>query len=338
LLALIAGVRSPLLLSLSLLVACAVGGCGKSLTSNLSGTGGAPAAPGGAGGDGIPGTGGLGGNVVSPACEAILTEFQTAFTAAETCQVGAPGQCQRGNAGPLASCTCDYYVNDSTAIDMLETAWEAAGCDTGTPPCVLFCPTFLNNTCISTDGGTLGVCSESPGTGGSPVFGTGSAGTNGAGGTGGSSGGAGGAPGDGGVVEPGPPAAFLYPSPYSGSDYMLALSNVPISCGEGSSFPPCSPGGLTYAIWIQIPPEDLTPGVYALIGGVTSSSFAEQGPNPSGSCWGGSGGFGDGSLDVLSVSSTEFVFQLEGTLEIDSNINGITITAPRCGGTVDAGR
>ena len=121
-----------------------------------------------------PGTGGfsgLGGSKVSAgarpaACNALIAEYQSALTAAETCQVGASGQCQQIATGALSGCSCQTYVTDSSALSVIEEDWQAAGCAETTTACVSGCPAALNTTCVPTDGGSVGFCSYVPGTGG----------------------------------------------------------------------------------------------------------------------------------------------------------------------------
>ena len=86
------GMRSSLMLSI--LVAAALGACGQSLTTDKTGTGGSGTATGGATGGSGPGAGGSGGSVVA-VCNTLTAEYQSALTAAESCQVGASGQCQQ---------------------------------------------------------------------------------------------------------------------------------------------------------------------------------------------------------------------------------------------------
>jgi hypothetical protein len=189
---LIAGMRFPLLSSI--LLAATVGGCNQALTGNMTGTGGSGTGGFGTGGfgtGGIVGTGGLGGDIGTgglggSVCNTLLAEYQSALSAAETCEVGASGQCQQLVTNSLSACTCQSYVTDSSALNTIQGAWQAAGCDTGpVPPCNFLCPAALNTTCVSVDGGSLGYCSYAPGTGG--VSGAGgdgaTGGTTGAGGS-----------------------------------------------------------------------------------------------------------------------------------------------------------
>ncbi|HSY40831.1 MAG TPA: hypothetical protein VLA79_14935 [Polyangia bacterium] len=178
--------RSLLLLSTLLAAATA---CTQSLTHDMTGTGGA-ATGGGAGGTGA---GGSGGSNVSQLCDTLVAEYHSAISAAETCQVGASGQCQQLVTGSLTGCSCSTYVTDSSALSTIEEAWQAAGCVVPEPPCKIFCPAALNTTCVPTDGGSVGVCSYAPGTGGT-------SGSGGSGATGGTTG-SGGSTEDGGLSD-----------------------------------------------------------------------------------------------------------------------------------------
>ena len=92
---------------------------------------------------------------------------------------------------------------------------------------------------------------------------------------------------------------------------------------------------MAYTVWIQIPPADLVPGVYPL-SSLVSAYYSETGPNidlPT-DCWGGVGPFNDGSLEIIEASSTELVFQLQGTDSVEFDVNGTMFTAQRCAGAV----
>jgi hypothetical protein len=153
------GMRSPLLLLI--LLAAVMGACNQSLTPKLTGAGGTGTATGGAN----PGTGGYGGNVAS-VCNTLTAEYQSALTAAGSCQVGASGQCQQIVGETLYYCSNPTYVTDSSALNMIQMIWQAAGCEPGPPPPCALGAAALNNTCVSTDGGGAGFCSYVPGTGG----------------------------------------------------------------------------------------------------------------------------------------------------------------------------
>src|SRR3954470_7566406 len=113
------GMRSFFLLSILLVAAAA---CDKSLTPDMTGTGGSRTGAGGEGGTG-PGAGGSGGDVAS-ICDALVAEYRSAITEAETCQVGASGQCQQLAAASLNGCSCATYVTDSSALSTIENYWQ----------------------------------------------------------------------------------------------------------------------------------------------------------------------------------------------------------------------
>jgi len=186
--------RSLLLLSTLLALATA---CSQSLTPDMTGTGGTRTGAGGEGGTG-PAAGGSGGGV-SSICDALASEYRSAVTQAETCQVGRSGQCQQLVTTSLSGCACPTYVTDSSALSTIQNYWQAAGCESGGPVCDLLCPAPLNRTCVATDGGSVGFCSYAPGTGGTSGAG-GTSGTNATGGRGATGGttGAGGSAVDGG--------------------------------------------------------------------------------------------------------------------------------------------
>ncbi len=233
--------RSSLLLSI--MIVAAAGGCNQALTGNMTGTGGVPGTGGfGPGAGGVPGTGGgpfgtggMGGSIAPPACGTLQAEFESAFSAAETCQVGAPGQCQQLVDFSPFGCSCPSYVTDSTALATIEQAWQAAGCTTGPTNTCGACPAALNTTCVSVDGGSLGYCSYAPGTGGT----TGAGGDGATGGTTGQ-GGSGGSTADGGVASCG----------QLESEYLAVLDGAK-SCTSGAAeqctqlvpaaLSPCSP-------------------------------------------------------------------------------------------------
>ena len=183
-----AGMRWSFLLSI--LVAVAPGACGQPLTTDKTGTGGPGTGGSGTGtgatGGSNPGTGGSGGSI-APVCNTLTAEYQSALTAAASCQVGASGQCQQ-IVSTGVGCGCPIYVTDTSALATIDNDWQAAGCATPAPPCTIPCVAAPNSICVPTDGGSAGVCSYVPGT----------SGANGTGGDGGTSG-AGGSPVDGGL-------------------------------------------------------------------------------------------------------------------------------------------
>jgi len=234
--------RSLLLFSLLLAVPTA---CNQSLTPDMTGSGGAPSATGGrAGGTspgtgGIsPGTGGLGGSITPAACNVLVAEYQSALTAAETCQVGVSGQCQQIAAEALSGCPCSTYVTDSSALYTIEEAWQTAGCLTPTLGCASGCPVALNTTCVPTDGGSVGFCSYVPGTGG--TSGNDGYGGSGSGATGGATG-AGGSAVDGGLSSCGT-LASEYAAVLIGAKSCTAGAAGQCDKQVASSLSPCSSG------------------------------------------------------------------------------------------------
>ncbi len=233
--------RSLLLLSILLPLAAA---CSQSLTPDMTGTGGTKTGAGGTGGS-PPGTGGSGGDVAT-ACDVLVAEYQSAVTAAETCQVGASGQCQQLVTAALTGCSCATYVTDSAALTTIEDAWQAAGCAVPLPPCRILCPAALNTTCVATDGGSTGFCSYVPGTGGATGAG-GSGGTDATGGRAGTGGatGAGGSPMDGGLSECGT-LASEYAAVLIGARSCTAGAAGQCAQQVPSSLTPCNSGCTQY--------------------------------------------------------------------------------------------
>jgi hypothetical protein len=229
--------RSLILLSILLGAAAA---CDKSLTADMTGSGGSRTGAGGAGGT-TTGSGGSGGDV-SSVCNALVAEYQSAVTAAETCQVGASGQCQQLVTASLNGCSCPTYVTDSSTLAAIEDAWVGAGCVVPGHVCELFCPAALNTTCVSTDGGSAGFCSYAPGTGGTSGAG-GTSGTDATGGRGGTSGttGAGGSTVDGGLSNCGT-LASEYAAALIGARTCTAGAAGQCAQEVPSSLSPCNSG------------------------------------------------------------------------------------------------
>ena len=126
--------------------------------------------------------------------------------------------------------------------------------------------------------------------------------------------------------------AIVYPSPHVAGAYVLALGNGPISC-ETPTPPQTCLFGVSYEVELQLPPEDLSPGVYPL-SSLAYPFYTDTGPAPyfASCCWGSSGDFTAGSLHILSVSSAGLVFQLQDTSNAEFDVNGTTFTAQLCPG------
>ena len=246
--------RSRLLPSI-LLLAVTMGACGQSLTSNMTGTGGSMTGTGdvsgtggfvtgtGGTGGGITGTGGSGGSSVAPACNTLMAEYGSALAEAQTCQVGASGQCQQLASQELFGCGCTY-VNDSAALAAIEMAFAASGCVMTTLPCLVPCPSSANYACASVDGGSAGVCSYASGTGG--ALGTG--GFNETGGTTGSGGvtGSGGSPLDGGAADPCDTLASEYAAVLIGASSCTAGAASQCQRPVAASLSSCGTGCTVY--------------------------------------------------------------------------------------------
>jgi hypothetical protein len=141
-----------------------VGTGGVSATGGQIGTGGASATGGqlGTGGSGIGGHGtggsgtGGGGQGGGKSCDALETDYGTALTAAMKCTLGASGQCQQLVNRTLSCPGCKQYVNDTTMLTAIQTAWDDQSCDS--VPHV--CPAIA---CVVP---TASVCTSSPTSGG----------------------------------------------------------------------------------------------------------------------------------------------------------------------------
>jgi hypothetical protein len=141
-------------------------GCGGSLTGNdgSGGTGGGAAGH-GAGGGGATGTGGggAGGSTDGgPSCGDLMDLYTQAMKQAQSCDVGATGQCQQMASGSLSPCfvNCMTYVNDATVLNAIKQTWEAEGCNNVKVLCpAIACIQPTNSMCVAADGGG-GVCSS----------------------------------------------------------------------------------------------------------------------------------------------------------------------------------
>jgi hypothetical protein len=116
------------------------------------GTGGQGGAGGGAAGNG----GSSGAN-----CTDLRTEYAAALPAAESCTVGASGQCQQrvGQFLPPDECNTgcsDLFVNDASTLDPIISKWEQSVCPRPVCP-EIACGPPPSETCVPVDGGG-GVC------------------------------------------------------------------------------------------------------------------------------------------------------------------------------------
>jgi hypothetical protein len=126
-----------------------VGTGGVSATGGNMGTGGSATGGHGAGGSGTGGSGGQGGG---KSCDALESEYNSAFTAAKKCTLGAANQCQQLVNSSLSCPGCKQYVNDTTTLSALQTEWDDQNCS-AVPH---LCPAIA---CVIP---TAGVCTSSP--------------------------------------------------------------------------------------------------------------------------------------------------------------------------------
>ena len=114
-----------------------------------------------AGGDG--GTGATDGG--SSECGTLEQLYQTALAAAETCTVGASGQCSQGAPSDLSPCyrNCVAYVNDATELNTILDEWDRLGCQNTSVLCdMIACPGFMlgASACSGVAGSTTGSCEQ----------------------------------------------------------------------------------------------------------------------------------------------------------------------------------
>lgn len=132
-----------------------------------------------------------------------------------------------------------------------------------------------------------------------------------------------------------PVGAIMYASPYNLGSSLLALSNEAITCVNRSPLTECSidQTEVSFTVSIEIPFAEVVPGVYPL-SSLINPNFSATGHNSDlpMSCWGGGGSFGDGTLEILSVSNTSVVFRFQDTDTFNFDLNGTTFVAQVCPG------
>jgi hypothetical protein len=120
----------------------------------------------GAGGDTGPGQAGSSGGghdggaagSSGASCTDLQNQYAAAFADAQSCTVGATGQCTQLVRPALSVCGaygCMMYVDDATTLNAIEAAWQAAGCDNVVG---VACPAYAcvqprGGTCVAADGG-----------------------------------------------------------------------------------------------------------------------------------------------------------------------------------------
>jgi hypothetical protein len=94
----------------------------------------------------------------APDCAVLVTQYTETIAGAQTCDVGASGQCQELVDDTLSACpSCMTYVNHAAIVNMIKADWLAIGCGSqpasGCPP--LSCPQQTGGACVaSAAGGT----------------------------------------------------------------------------------------------------------------------------------------------------------------------------------------
>jgi hypothetical protein len=136
-------------------------GTGGQAGSGQNGTGGSASGGqggggkgGGTGGSGTGGSGtggGQGGQAGGESCDAIASDYGKALTTAKRCIPGATGQCAHLVDTSLSCSGCKQYVNDTTTLAALQTAWTNQACGSVAHPCpAIACVIPTQSTCAGT--------------------------------------------------------------------------------------------------------------------------------------------------------------------------------------------
>jgi hypothetical protein len=121
-----------------------IGTGGATATGGKTGTGGSATGGHGAGGNGTGGAGGKG-------CDALESDYGSALTAAKKCTPGATNQCQQLVGSSLSCPGCKQYVNDTTALSAIQTAWDSQNCSSVPHVCpAIACVVPTTSVCAST--------------------------------------------------------------------------------------------------------------------------------------------------------------------------------------------
>ena len=125
-----------------------LGSGGVVATGGVVGTGGAV----GTGGDRGTGTGGdKGKNDGGESCGQLESDYGVALTDAKACTPGAANQCQEPVNSSLSCPGCKQYVNDSTMLEAIAAAWDAANCGATPHACpAIACVLPTQGVCAST--------------------------------------------------------------------------------------------------------------------------------------------------------------------------------------------
>jgi hypothetical protein len=128
-----------------------VGTGGQTASGGQTGTGGSATGGQGAGGSGT------GGQAGGTGCDALETDYDTALTAAKKCSPGASNQCQQLVDTSLSCPGCKQYVNDTTMLSAIQTAWDNQSCSSVGHVCPeIACVVPTTSVCASTSTTTGG--------------------------------------------------------------------------------------------------------------------------------------------------------------------------------------
>jgi hypothetical protein len=105
----------------------------------------------------------------------------------------------------------------------------------------------------------------------------------------------------------------------------VILGNAPLTCGDPYRFGACD----RWRVSIGIPPALFRPGVLALDSTDIVSSMSVSGPDRGGGdCYSGFGSFNQGTIEIVSVSSTDVVVRLQNTFIFEVDADGVYHAAP----------
>lgn len=150
-----------------------VGTGGALGTGGAIGTGGALGTGGrkGTGTGGVVGTGGAvgtggdkGNNDGGESCGQLESDYANALTDARSCTPGAQNQCQKLVDSSISCPGCKQYVNDTTTLDAITAAWDAANCGATPHACpAIACVVPTTVTCVATSSDNGPNAGASPG-------------------------------------------------------------------------------------------------------------------------------------------------------------------------------
>jgi hypothetical protein len=105
----------------------------------------------------------------------------------------------------------------------------------------------------------------------------------------------------------------------------VILGNAPLTCGDPYSYGTCD----RWRVSIGIPTALFKVGVLALNRTDISSSISVTGPDRGGGdCSFGGGTFWDGTIEIVSISSTDVVVRLKDTFVFEVDVDGVYHAVP----------